>query len=98
MLSSLDAGTLGMAVALVGILSLIFGMVLESLVGEDGFGPIGNTIIITAGFFAGIYAANRWGIRFSDLNLAVATGLAGGFVALSLLCVAKAAISSGFRS
>ncbi|MCR5856495.1 hypothetical protein [Mesorhizobium sp. J428] len=98
MLSSLDTSSLVFAIAIVAILSLMLGMALDGLMQDDGFGPFGNMIVITAGFFLGIFAANRWGIRFGALEIAVATGLGGAFLALLLLSLAKAGIERAMRS
>ena len=98
MLSSLDTSSLMFAIAFVAIFSLMLGMALDGVMQDDGFGPFGNMIIITAGFFLGIFAANRWGFRFSELEIAVATGLGGAFVALFTLSLAKAGIERALRS
>lgn len=98
MLSSLDTSSLLFAVAFVAIVSLMLGTVLDGVMQDEGFGPFGNMIIITAGFFFGIFAANRWGIRFTELEVAVATGLGGAFVALFTLSLAKAGIERALRS
>lgn len=98
MLSSLDTSSLILAIAIVAILSLMLGMALDGVMQDDGFGPFGNMIVITAGFFLGILAANRWGIRFGELEIAVATGLGGAFLALLLLSLAKAGIERAMRS
>jgi uncharacterized membrane protein YeaQ/YmgE (transglycosylase-associated protein family) len=98
MLSSLDTSSLLFAVAFVAIVSLLLGTVLDGVMQDDGFGPFGNMIIITAGFFLGIFAANRWGIRFTELEVAVATGLGGASVTLLALSLAKAGIERALRS
>lgn len=98
MLSSLDTSSLLSAIAFVAIVSLMLGTVLDGVMQDEGFGPFGNMIIITAGFFLGIFAANRWGIRFTELEVAVATGLGGAFVALLTLSLAKAGIERALRS
>lgn len=93
MLMNLDLTWMMMAIAVVAILSFIFGMALDSLLGSEGFGPIGNTIVVTAGFFLGIYVANSYGIRFHDLKMAVATGLCGAFASLGIVAVVKAGLA-----
>ncbi|MDN5926593.1 MAG: hypothetical protein L0I29_05920 [Hyphomicrobiales bacterium] len=93
MLMNLDPTWMMMAVAVVAILSFIFGMALDGLLGAEGFGPIGNTIVVTAGFFLGIFAANAYGIQFYDLKMAVAAGLCGAFVSLGILAAVKAGLA-----
>lgn len=92
MLATLGIGWLVMAVAVVGILSFILGMALDKLMGGDGFGPVGNMIVVTGGFFLSIFGANLYGYHFHDLKIAVATGLVGAFVLLGVLSLLKARI------
>lgn len=98
MLSSLDTSSLIFAITIVAIFSLMLGMALDGVMQDDGFGPFGNMIVITAGFFLGISTANRWGFRFSELEIAIATGLGAAFVALLGLSLAKAGIERALRS
>ena len=93
MLWNLDTGWLMLIVAIVGIFSFILAMGMHAIMGDDGFGPIGNMVIIACGFFLAIFVANQWGIRLADLKLAAATGLGGAFVCLATLAVAKAALN-----
>lgn len=90
MLANLDVTWLFMAIVVVAIFSFIFGMALDSLMAGDGFGPLGNMVVVTAGFFLGIFLANLYGIRFYDLKTAVGAGLIGAFVSLGLLSFLKA--------
>ncbi|TKT75253.1 hypothetical protein [Aquamicrobium sp. LC103] len=92
MLSNLDAGWLIMAIAVVGIFSFIFSMALDAIMGRDGFGPTGNAVILTAGFFLSLFLAEWWGLRLAPLTFATAIGLGGAFVCLTLLTVLKAAL------
>ena len=93
MLWNLGAQWLLIALAVVGILSFILAMALNAIMGEDGFGATGNAVVITAGFFLAIFAANNFGYRLTDLKLAVATGLAGAFACLLVLAAMKAALN-----
>lgn len=90
MVWNLDAGWLVMAVAVVGILSFILSLALNAIMGEDGFGAIGNALIITAGFFLSVFVANNLGYRLADLRAAIAVGMSGAFLCLTLLALAKA--------
>jgi hypothetical protein len=90
---NLEPGWLMMAVAAVIVLALFFGAALDAIMREDGFGPIGNMVLFTCGFFVAVFAANTWGIDLSDLKLAVAYGLGGAFAMVSLLAVLKAGIA-----
>jgi hypothetical protein len=93
MLMNLDPTWMMMSFTVVAILSFIFGMALDGLLGAEGFGPIGNTVVVTAGFFLGIFVANLYGVHFYDLKMAVATGLVGAFACLGVLAVIKAGLA-----
>lgn len=93
MVWNLGTDWLLMAVAVVSILSFIVAMGLHAIMGDDGFGATGNAVIITAGFFLGIFAANSFGYRLVDLKIAVATGLVGAFACLAALAALKAALN-----
>jgi hypothetical protein len=93
MLIHLDATWLMMAVSVVAILSFIFGMALDGLMGSEGFGPIGNTVVVTTGFFLGIFASNLYGIQFYSVKMAIAAGLCGAFVCLAVLAAIKAGLA-----
>ena len=82
-----------MAIAVVSILSFLLGMALDGVMREDGFGAVGNTVIITTGFFIGIFLANSYGIYLKDLKLAIAAGLGGAFVSLATLAVSKSVLA-----
>ncbi len=93
MLSKIPTEWLVMAVVTVALLSFIFGYALDRIMNEDGFGPTGNMVVMTVGFFLGIYFANYFGIRFRHLDMGVGAGVAGGFATLTLLMLAKAVLN-----
>jgi uncharacterized membrane protein YeaQ/YmgE (transglycosylase-associated protein family) len=89
MLWNLEPSWLMMAVASVIVMALFFGSALHAIMRDDGFGPIGNMVLFTAGFFIAILVANSWGIHLRDLTRAVATGLGGAFVIIATLAILK---------
>lgn len=93
MLMKIDASWLMMAVAVVAILSYIFSMALDALMKGEGFGPIGNAILITGGFFLTIYIGNVRGIRFDTVSDATLVGLGGAFALLLVFTLIKAALN-----
>lgn len=93
MIWNLDSGWLMMAVAGVAVLSLFFGSALDAIMRDDGFGPLGNMLLFTFGFFAAIIIANTYGINLRDLKMAVAYGLGGAFATVTLLAALKAGIA-----
>jgi hypothetical protein len=92
MLWNLDAFWLMMAIGIVSVVAFMFGHALHALMDDDGFGPYGNMIIITTGFFIAILAANYQGVKFHDLKLASIVGLAGSFLSLASLALLKAGL------
>lgn len=93
MIWNLDPAWLMMAVAFVMVLALFFGAALDVIMGDDGFGPIGNMVLFTVGFFAAIVVLNYAGINLRDLKLAAGAGLAGAFVSIAVLAFFKAGIA-----
>lgn len=92
MLWNLDVSVLAFAIVTVALFSLALGMMLDGVMGDDGFGPIGNMIVITTGFFLGVFVVNSYGVSLHDLTFATATGLSGAFVSLVSLALLKAAL------
>ena len=92
MIWNLDSGWLMMAVASVMVMAFFFGSALDAIMKEDGFGPTGNMILFTAGFFMAIIVANSNGINLRDLTLAAAYGLGGAFLLVSVLALLRAGI------
>ncbi|PSJ59453.1 hypothetical protein [Pseudaminobacter soli (ex Li et al. 2025)] len=93
MLWKLDPAWLMMAVAVVAVIAFFFGSALNAIMRDDGFGPFGNMVIFTAGFFVAILAVNSYGIAFGSLTLATATGLGGAFILIATLALVKAGLS-----
>jgi hypothetical protein len=81
-----------MAVASVMVMAFFFGSALDAIMKEDGFGPTGNMVLFTAGFFLAIIVANSNGINLRDLTRAAAYGLGGAFLLVSVLALLRAGI------
>lgn len=93
MLWNLEPSWLMMAVASVIVMALFFGSALHAIMRDDGFGPIGNMVLFTAGFFIAIAAVNSWGVNLRDLTRAMATGLGGAFVVIATLAILKGVLA-----
>lgn len=93
MLWNLEPSWLMMAVASVIVMALFFGSALHAIMRDDGFGPIGNMVLFTAGFFIAIVAVNSWGVNLRDLTRAMATGLGGAFVVIATLAILKGVLA-----
>jgi uncharacterized membrane protein YeaQ/YmgE (transglycosylase-associated protein family) len=89
MLWNLEPSWLMMAAASVIVMALFFGSALHAIMRDDGFGPIGNMVLFTAGFFIAVVAADSWGVDLRDLTRAMAAGLGGAFVTIAVLAVLK---------
>ncbi|MHB2267849.1 hypothetical protein [Aliihoeflea sp. PC F10.4] len=90
MLMNLSFIWMALAVASVVILSFALGLLLDAVVGEDGFGAVGNAIVLTAGFFLTIAVFNHFGQIFHDLRLGIVYGTAGACAAIIALAGLKA--------
>ena len=93
MLLHLGTTWLLFAVATVGVFGFFFGTALDVIMKEDGFGATGNTLLFTLGFFVAVMVANEHGFTFRDLRLAVACGLSGAFVFISVMALIKAGLA-----
>ena len=93
MIWNLDPAWLMMAIASVMVMAFFFGSALDAIMKEDGFGPTGNMVLFTAGFFAAIFVANAMGTNLRDLTFAVAYGLGGAFLLVSGLALLRAGFS-----
>ncbi|MCO6051685.1 hypothetical protein NGM99_18020 [Mesorhizobium sp. RP14(2022)] len=82
-----------MAVAIVMVIAFFFGTALDAIMGEDGFGAIGNMVLFTLGFFVAIIGANSYGIPLRDLTWAVGTGLGGAFALIATMALLKAGMA-----
>lgn len=65
------------------------GQGMNAVMGRQGFGVFGNTIILSVGFFIGLHASELMRVRISGLEGFFAVGIAGAFVSLMLLTLLK---------
>lgn len=93
MLMKLDLSWLMMAIATVAMLSYMLSLGLDALMKGDGFGPLGNAILIGGGFFLTILLGNTYGVRFRTLPEATLIGLGGAFSAFIVLTFIKAVLN-----
>lgn len=92
MLWNLDGGSLFIAVGMVAMVAFILGMVLDGVMGDDGFGPIGNMIVTCTGFFIAVFTANIYGYNLASPTLAAGAGLSGAFISIFSLALLKAGL------
>lgn len=89
MIWNLGFGWLALMIGCVTILAFILAMALDALMGRDGFGPVGNAVVLTAGFFLSIYLFNTFGYNLADMKWGAGAGVLGAFVAISSLATLK---------
>lgn len=77
----------------IAVVAIVFGSILNSILGPDGFGPVGNAVILMAGFYIAVLAAKSQGLPMRDTTFAMATGMAGGFVCFVVLALLKGGIA-----
>jgi hypothetical protein len=93
MLSHIDTTTLVVALVALMAIALVFGTVLNAILRENGFGPVGNATLFAIGFVGGVYLAGSYGVGMRDFRLAAAWGLGGAFVLFSALALVKAGLA-----
>lgn len=89
MIWELDTNWMLFAIAAVAAIAYMLALLLEAVLGGQGYGPFGNAFLITAGFFGAIYLANRQGIDLSEVGKATAFGLVGAFVVLFVMVLLR---------
>ncbi|MGL4405442.1 MAG: hypothetical protein ACRCT6_06755 [Notoacmeibacter sp.] len=88
MLAKLTAFWLTMAVTVVAVCSYFVALTVDGVFGKDGFGTIGNMVVLTAGFFGGIAVYERLGYYMHTLQTATLVGIGSAlltFITLALL-------------
>src|SRR5690554_6410811 len=98
MLWNLGFGWAVMAFGTVVAISYMLCLMMESSLGREGYGPIGNAALIIAGFFGTIYVANLRGINLRELDSAIIWGLAGAFGTFLVMVLIKAVLARLFPS
>ncbi len=82
-----------MAVAIVTVVAFFFGAALDAIMGDDGFGAMGNMFLFVLGFFVAIIIANSYGIALRDMTKAVGCGLGGAFATIAAMALIKAGVA-----
>lgn len=88
MLFGLSASVLVLMVA-VSMCAFFVSMSMDGIIGDRGFGVIGNMVILSVGFYLGHQAATSLGLPHADIILTTLAGMTGSFLALSVLSVVK---------
>lgn len=89
MLDSLSLNELIVFAIVVFIATYFLGTFLHEIVGAEGFGIVGNAVVLTSGVFLGLYVSAEYGIPQRDYPLLAICGIAGAFATLVTLIVTK---------
>ncbi|MCV0394407.1 MAG: hypothetical protein K5872_15790 [Rhizobiaceae bacterium] len=92
MITHLAGGWLLMVIATIAILSFLLGLIVDAIAEEDAFGPIGNSMVIMAGFHLGVFSAREYSSLFDRIEAAAIAGLFGALIALCTLSLMKAGL------
>jgi hypothetical protein len=77
----------------VGILSFFIANTMDGVLGDDGFGILGNQMIVMAGFYLGLLVAKHYHFPLRDFAHMAVAGLTGAFVSLLVLSISKAILA-----
>lgn len=74
------------------VVAFVFGSICHAVMGDDGFGPIGNMLLFFAGFVVSVRVANAYGININDMARTIGTGFGGALASIAMLALLKAGI------
>lgn len=79
-------------VAMVCIMSYFVGTFMDSLLEGDGFGTLGNMMLLIAGTLLGFYFCDNYVYGTNPVNFAL-VGISGGFLCLAVFSLSKAVLN-----
>jgi hypothetical protein len=85
MLMKLSGFWLGMAIICVGVGSYFIALTIDGVFGKDGFGTVGNMVVLTAGFFGGIAGYEWMGYNLTNLQYSTFVGVGGALLTFTCL-------------
>jgi hypothetical protein len=89
MLTKLSIYWLSFAVVTVGVISYFVSLTIDGVFGKDGFGTIGNMVVLTIGFFGGIVVYERVGYHLTNFQVSTYVGVAGALTTFMILAFLK---------
>ena len=89
MLVKLSGFWLGMAIVTVSVCSYFIALTIDGVFGKDGFGTIGNMIVLTTGFFGGLIVFEAAGKYITSMQFATFVGIGGALLTFTLLAMIK---------
>jgi hypothetical protein len=88
-LMKLSGYWLSFAVITVGVISYFVSLTIDGVFGKDGFGTIGNMVVLTVGFFGGLIAYERAGYYLSSFQVSTYVGVGGALLTFMTLAFLK---------
>jgi hypothetical protein len=73
--------------------SFFLASAMHGVLGKDGFGVIGNMLVIATGFYIGLWLGRYYGFSIRNFEIGVLAGLVGSFMSLLTLSVMKALLN-----
>ena len=92
MLSRLPFEWLSFAVIVVAILSYFIALTIDGVFGKDGFGTIGNMVVLTIGFFTGMIIYELLGYQLLNFQHSCFVGVGGALLTFVTLATFKVII------
>ncbi len=96
MFLQLDISTQLFLFTTIALAGFFLAYAMNSVLGVDGFGLIGNQIILILGFYLGVSLGHHYGYNIKDFKIGVIAGLIGSFVVMLLLSIIKAFLNRFF--
>jgi hypothetical protein len=88
-LSKLSFYWLSFAVITVGVISYFVALTIDGVFGKDGFGTIGNMVVLTLGFFGGMVGYEWIGYSLSSFQVSTYVGVGGALLTFMTLAFCK---------
>jgi hypothetical protein len=89
MLMKLSGYWLAFAVITVAVISYFVALTIDGVFGKDGFGTIGNMVVLTIGFFGGMVMFESAGYRLAGFQVSTYVGVGGALLTFTLLAFLK---------
>lgn len=89
MLANLDTTELLVLTGALVLGAFFVSQFVNSILGPQGFGPIGTVVILVAGAFIGLYAAQHYQLPSRDYVIQGVCAIAGGFGTLFAAMILK---------
>lgn len=89
MLAYMDTNMFLMLLLIVGVAGFFGGLAMDGVLEEDGFGVIGNMLILIAGAVIGIQFGGAIRLPFESTIADAVRAISGAFICLTILALTK---------